>query len=249
MFPLSDWKCFLLGMPSTEHKTVKCPSNNPKFLSFFGMYHYLPKWTAQSPTIKLPLGKLLSKTPFLSVFRNSLIKRKLFILKSIKLFPLKKQSTKDLKCELEELQIVHGHEKPTPALSKCTKSRRMKWGNDICREKHLMWDSTKNMGCRLKLNFVLREWNATWFHISLTITALTFQSFNALTRKSHVFSPFQSMYLNFSATEGQVKLQTQDKILSFWKQSGSIPEELVPPHAWGASPTRRFNRCRNSCRI
>lgn len=93
MFPLSNWKCFLLGMPSTKHKTVKRPSNNPKFLSFFGMYHYLPKWRAHSPTVKLPLGKLFNKTPFLSVFRNCLIKRKLFILKSISYF-LQKNKTK-----------------------------------------------------------------------------------------------------------------------------------------------------------
>lgn len=74
------------------------------------------------------------------------------------------------------------------AHSKCTYAR-MKWGNGICREKHL---STKNMGCRHKFNFALREWNATWFHISLTIIALTFQHPDGtiLWRKTTFFPPF-----------------------------------------------------------
>lgn len=94
-----------------------------------------------------------------------------------------------------------------------------------------MWDSIKNMGT----HFALTEWNATQFHISLTITALTFQYFNAILLRGnkHLFSPFQSTYLNFSATKGQVQLQTQDKILSLWKHCGSTGKELVPPHALG----------------
>lgn len=147
------------------------------------------------------------------------------------LFPLKKQSNKVFKHELEELHTVHGHEKRTPALSTCTNSRKMKWGNDICREKHLIWDSTKNMGCkhtlcswRVKCNMVshFHSHNSTDFSILQCYTLKT---------KKHLFSPFQSMYLNFcNKGPGTVTDTRQDFVFvkALWF------------HWWGTCPSTCF---------
>lgn len=99
--------------------------------------------------------------------------------------------------------------------------------------------SSQRMKCNMVPHFL--NHNSTEFSMLQCYT---------LKKKNHVFSHLQSMYLNFSATKGQVQLQTQDFVVPLGRNLSLhvLEMQVLPEGPIDAERVAESNpTCSNTC--